>query len=105
MDRKKYLETIRDALLDLAVKEAMEGLVKQASFFALPIVNPITKMILTQAGKLLFKTVAMGVAFANIDFRVSKEGRDFIEKADGYKNGTVSEKDLIDSFRKFVKLV
>jgi hypothetical protein len=105
MKREEYLEIIKETLLKAVKKSFMEAVIKRLPFLALPVINPILGAIVGKVLEILLNETELRVSYLYTDFRVNQEAKSYIEMANGYKNGTVKEKDLIDSFRKFVKLV
>lgn len=111
--RDEYVRTIKSVFVDLGVKGLMTFLIAEVPFLALPIPRYIVEHILSFVLGRLVDVAEMQIFFLYIDFRTSKQGKDFMdavtanEKAK--KNGTPeekarAEKALIDRFREFAKL-
>lgn len=105
MKREEYLKIVKETLIKTAKKSLMEAVIKRLPFLALPVLNPIFGAIAGKIIEIVINETELRVSYLYTDFRVNKEADEYIKMANGYKDGTVTEKDLIDSFRKFVKLV
>jgi hypothetical protein len=90
----------------------MQFLVAKIPFLALPIINPIVGFIVGYVLQIAIKQTEMGAFFLYIDTRTNKQGVAFMESAIknriAQQSGTAeekinAEKNLIDSFRSFVK--
>lgn len=112
MTRGEYIELIKSAFMTAGKKAVMSYLLEKFAFFKLPIVNPITAMIVEKLLTILIENAEMLVFFAYTDFRVSRQGKDFEEAAlrnhNAQLGGTDEEKRLakellIDCLRKFAR--
>jgi bacteriorhodopsin len=117
VNKDQYAEMIKDAALDIGKKAVMQFLVSKASWLALSWVNPFVAWIVGKVLEIAIKQTEMGMFFMYIDLRTSAQGRAFQEAAinnrntqDKLRHGLISkeeaakaEKELIDSFRSFVK--
>ena len=112
MDRDAYVELIKSTALELGSKFVMQYLVAKLPFLALPIINPIAGFLIGWVLKIAIRETEFGMFYLYIDTRTNKQGIAFIEAAVKNKlaqeKGTAdekakAEKELIDSFRAFVK--
>jgi hypothetical protein len=112
MNRDDYVDLIKSTALDLGSKFVMQYLVAKLPFLALPVINPIAGFLVGYVLKIAIRETEMGAFFLYIDTRTNKQGIAFVEAAQRNKAmqaaGTPeeranAEKDLIDSFRAFVR--
>lgn len=111
--RDDYVAAIKDGFVSLGTKALMAFLVVEVPFFATPIANYLARHLIDYLLTKLTDFAELQIFFAYIDFRVSDQGKDFInavtENLEAKKNGTPEEKlaaelALIDRARNFIKL-
>lgn len=112
MNRDQYVELIKSTAIDLGRRFVMSYLITRVPFLALPIINPIAAFVVGYILKIAIRETEMGAFYLFIDIRTNKQGIAFIEAAIknqlAQKSGNQAEiknaeKELIDSFRSFVK--
>ena len=112
MDRDAYVDLIKSTALDLGSRFVMQYLVAKLPFLAFPIINPIAGFLVGYVLKIAIIKTELGMFFLFIDTRTNKQGVAFVEAAQrnnvAQHSGTAeeklnAEKNLIESFRAFVK--
>lgn len=112
MNRDEYVETIKATALQMGSKLVMSWLVARAPFLALRVVNPVVGYVVSKILEIAIRETEFGAFYLYIDFRTSKQGRDFFESAlknqEIQNSGTPEEKanaeaNLMARFRAFVR--
>jgi hypothetical protein len=75
--RNEAVKRIKQAALMIGKKSVMTALANQVPFFALPIVNKITSLLVEKILDLAIDKGEMGIFFLFIDIRGSVEGQQF----------------------------
>jgi hypothetical protein len=114
MNRKEYSDIIRNAAFKIILDATIKKIIETIPFFSLGIPGYFLRLIAGKFLGIVFDLIEMEVFFLYTDMRTSLEQNDF-EKAAlrnivAQQNGTDQEKkdaeaNLINSFRKFAKLV
>lgn len=114
MDRKSYLESVKSAAEKTVADTVIKLVLARVPFLAVGILNPITAFLIKKLVSLIIRETEMGTFFLYTDFRVSEEGKRFIEDANKYeqikKTGTKDEIEnqeavVISSFRAFARVM
>lgn len=110
---QEYVDAIKKSVVSTGKKVLIETVAKKLPFLFVPVIGPITSLILGKVVEVLFNETELAVFFGYIDLRVDKQGRDFYEAAIKNRNvqlngspeaKAVSEKELIQKFRDFAIL-
>jgi hypothetical protein len=109
MTRDEYVDLIAKTFKELGHRLLMEKLVAKLPLLRLPFFNPLTSLLVNYVLGELIADVEMRMFFLYTDFRVSKQGRAFVEAALKNQNAKPeqkadAEKAVIDAFRTFVRL-
>lgn len=104
LDRDEYQRLIVSSFKELGRKFAMEKLLAKFPFFALPVVNPIFSWLVGQVVSAIVDAVEMQAFFLYTDFRVSRQGRVFLEALKRHdslsgKERSDAEAEVISAFR------
>jgi len=111
--RDEYAELIKSAALSAGKTLVMQVLVQRLPFLASAFFNPVAAWLVGKILTIAIKETEFGLFFLYIDLRTNAQGRAFQEavlhNATAQKTGTPQEKadaeaQLIDSFRRFVRL-
>ena len=112
MSPQKLTESFLSGLAKLFAKELGDFLATQSSFFALPIVNQITIIILERVFSLGLKYTSLAAYFGKVDLSVGKQAEEFKKAAEANQQAQLSankkeqekaEQDLINSARDLIK--
>lgn len=112
VSRDDYVAALKETALRVGKSVVIDWLIKRAPFLSWTIPNMIVGHIVGLVLEIAIKQTEFGLFFAYIDVRTSKQGREFeaaaLRNAYVQKSGTPderqrSERDLIDSFRRFVR--
>lgn len=106
MNTQSAVAIFKEHLIDQAVNEVMSYFTAKVTWLALPIINPITRVIIALVIRVLITKTALGLYFV-YSYMVVKEQADSLKKAieKQQENPTnENENELIDSFRDLIKL-
>lgn len=113
MTRQEYIELIKNTAKKSILDSTLKILVGRFSFLAFGPANVLTVLILKKIIAIIVEETEMRLFFLYTDFRVSEQGRLFIERARSYeeikKTGSEDQKklaeiELINAFRDLAKL-
>lgn len=109
MSQKDYVETIKQAAVSMGTRLVFDFIVSKIPFLAGVIFNPILSWIIGKILSIAINQTEMGAFFLYVDLRTSAQGRAFEKAALAHANAKSdeekknAEKELIDTFRAFVK--
>lgn len=110
---QEYVDAIKKSAIATGKKLLIREVLKRLPFLFVPILGPITELILGKVVEILVQETEFALFFNYIDMRVDAQGRAFSDAATkNYQvqlNGTVeekaaAEKELVEKFREFVIL-
>jgi hypothetical protein len=110
--RDEYVEMIKSAALTAGKKAVMQKLVAKIPFLSVPLINPIIGYIAGLVLETAIRETEMGLFFLYVDLRLNAQAKDFeaaaLKNMKAQMSGSddekkIAEKELIDSFRAFVK--
>lgn len=112
MTHQEYIDSIKASALEIGKDAVINYIAKKAPFFLVPILNPITNLIVSKILSILITETEFAAFFLYIDTRTSHQGEVFAQMA--YKNskaqkeGSEEEKkialeNLENAFRNLVK--
>ncbi len=108
-----YVESLKHSAVSVGTKLLVKEVAARLPFLFVPILNPLTTMVLERLVRLLVLQTEFAVFFKYIDMRVDAQGRDFSRAAlNNYhtqREGTPEQKKeaeerLIKAFTAFVVL-
>ena len=111
--RTEYVEAIKTSLVSLLKKSLFDALVLRLPFLAWGPIGPFVSLCLQKLCEIIVNETEVAIFCAYVDFRVNRQSDTFTAKAlenfKMQKEGTdeqkrIAEKELIDSFRTFIKL-
>lgn len=89
------LKSLEASFINLGTESVIAYLSVQFPFFAMPIVNRITKWMVSRIITILVQKTELGVTMIKNHINTAKQGKDFTESAQKYtevlKNGTPEE--------------
>lgn len=110
---QEYIDAIKKSAVTTGTKALLAVLLKKAPYLFIPVVGPITSLLVGKLVEILIQSTEFEVYFKYIDLRVDAQGRDFSEVAlDNFQiqqTGTADEKrkiekELIEKFKTFASL-
>ncbi len=112
MNQQQYADLIKQAALSMGKKFVFNFVVSKIPILGNVVFGPVVGWVIGKVLEIAILKTEMGLFFIYIDLRTSQQGRDFQDAA--FKNALAQkgtneklkkeyEKNLIDSFRAFVK--
>jgi hypothetical protein len=113
MTHQEYVDAIKKSAISAGKKVLISTISKKLPFLFLPVIGPVTSLLLGKVVEILVQETEFAIFFKYIDLRVDSQGREFSEAA--IRNFQVqqtgspdekakTEKELIEKFRSFVIL-
>lgn len=84
MTHQEYIDSIRASALNFGKEAVINYIKSKAPFFLIPVLNPITSLIVSKILEILLKETEFAAFFYYIDTRTSHQGELFAQMA--YRN-------------------
>ena len=113
MSQQEYIEVLKSAALSSGKKFVIDYVSKKIPFLFIPILNPITSLVIEKVVEVLIMETEFAIFFKYTDMRVSEQGKVFSKMAENNykaqmygtnKEKEIAEKLLVDSCRSLFRL-